>query len=71
VEKCGAASDIDPSGKYLLALFYVGERAGVYEVLISERKCMPLLPGVATGYAVAFRGEVAISRYRLVLGLTD
>jgi Tol biopolymer transport system component len=73
VEGCGFAYDIDPGGKYLLALFLFGEKAGVYEVPISERKCMPLLPGAASGaiftrdgkwllYAVAVRGEVAIYR---------
>ena len=73
VEKCGFAYDIDPGGKYLLALVTFGEKTGVYEVPISERKCIPLLPGVASGtifardgksllYAVAFRGEVAIYR---------
>jgi serine/threonine protein kinase len=72
VEKCGYAYDIDPGGKYLLALFQFGEKTGVHEVSISERKCVPLLPG-ANGaifapdgksflYAVAFRGEVAIYR---------
>jgi Tol biopolymer transport system component len=73
VEGCGFAYDIDPGGKYLLALFQFGGKAGVYEVPISERKCIPLLPGVASGaifapdgrsllYAVASRGEVAIYR---------
>jgi len=73
VEKCGFAYDIDPGGKYLLALVTFGEKTGVHEVPISERKCIPLLPGVASGaifardgksllYAVAFRGEVAIYR---------
>ena len=73
VEKCGFAYDIDPGGKYLFALVPFGERAGVHEVSISERKCIPLLPGVASGaifardgksllYAVAFRGEVAVYR---------
>jgi serine/threonine protein kinase len=73
VEKCGFAYDIDPGGKYLLALVPFGEKTGVYEVPISEGKCIPLLPGVATGtifapdgksllYAVAFRGEVGIYR---------
>jgi len=73
VEKCGFAYDIDPGGKYLLALFTFGEKTGVHEVPISERKCLPLLLGVASGaifardgksllYAVAFRGEVAIYR---------
>jgi len=73
VEKCGFAYDIDSGGKYLLALVPFGEKTGVHEVPISERKCLPLLPGVASGaifardgksllYAVAFRGEVAIYR---------
>jgi serine/threonine protein kinase len=73
VEGCGFAYDIDLGGKYLLALFRFGEKAGVHEVPISERKCIPLLPGVASGaifardgksllYAAAFRGEVAVYR---------
>ena len=73
VEKCGFAYDIDPGGKYLLALFLFGEKTGVHEVSIPEKKCIPLLPGVASGaifardgksllYAVAFRGEVAVYR---------
>jgi len=73
VEGCGLAYDIDPGGKYLLALFASGEQAGVYEVPISERKCIPLLPGITSGaifapdgksllYAVASRGEVTIYR---------
>jgi hypothetical protein len=51
-----------------------GEKTGIYEVSISDRKCIPLLPGVATFtatfardgksflYAVASRGEVTIYR---------
>ena len=76
VEKCGFAYDTDPSGKYLLALFATSggtERAGVYEVPISERKCIQLLPDATGGaifapdgksllYAVASRGGVAIYR---------
>src|SRR5215469_251597 len=73
VEKCGFAYDIDPGGKYLLALFPFGEKSGIYEVAISERKCEPLLPSIASVaifardgksllYAVAFRGEVAVYR---------
>jgi len=73
VEKCGFAYDIDPGGKYLLALFNFGEKPGIYEVSISERKYMQLLPGVTSGaifapdgrsllYAVASRREVAIYR---------
>jgi hypothetical protein len=73
VERCGFAYDIDPGGKYLLALFTFGEKPGVYEVSISERKCIPLLLGVRNRaifagdgksllYAVASRREAAIYR---------
>ena len=74
VEKCGWAYDIDPGGKYLLALFTsVGEKSGVYEVPISERKCTSLFRAANNGaffapdgksllYAVASPREVAIYR---------
>jgi len=74
MEKCSQAYDADPSGKYLLGVVLVGEMAGIYEVSISEKKCIPLLPGVLTHgtivahdgksflYAVASRGEVTIYR---------
>jgi DNA-binding winged helix-turn-helix (wHTH) protein/Tol biopolymer transport system component len=55
VEKCGYIYDGDPAGEYLLALRPSGENAGIYEVSISERKCIPLLPGVVTAGAVFAR----------------
>jgi len=70
VEKCGYIFDGHPAGEYLLALYPFGEHAGIYEVSISERKCIPLLPGVVTPgaifardgksllYAVSSRGEI-------------
>ena len=74
VEKCGFIYDTDPSGKYLLALFTAGEKTGIYEVSLSDRKCVPLLPGVVTNgvifardgksflYAVSSLREVTIQR---------
>jgi serine/threonine protein kinase/Tol biopolymer transport system component len=74
VDKCGAATDIDPNGEYLLAAMPFGEMTGIYEVSISEKKCIALIPGVVTNsaifspnarsflYAVASRGEVTIYR---------
>jgi hypothetical protein len=74
VDKCGYVSDADSSGKYLLGAINVGEKTGIYEVSISDRKCITLIPGVATSdaifapdrksflYAVASRGEVTIYR---------
>jgi serine/threonine protein kinase/Tol biopolymer transport system component len=74
VDKCCLVSDADPGGKYLLGSVLIGEKIGIYEVSISEKKCIPLLPGVITFgatfapdgrsflYAVASRGEVTIYR---------
>jgi Tol biopolymer transport system component len=74
VDNCGAASDIDPGGKYLLGAVWSGEKTGIYEISISDRKCISLLPGVVTFntifardgnsflYAVASRGDVTIYR---------
>jgi len=52
IEKCGFIYDAHPSGEYLLALFTAGEKTGIYQVSISQRQCIPLLPGVATQGAV-------------------
>jgi serine/threonine protein kinase/Tol biopolymer transport system component len=73
-DNCGAISDIDPGGQYLVGVVWLGEKTGIYEVSTSGRKCIPLLPGVVTFattfaldgksflYAVASRGEVTIYR---------
>jgi Tol biopolymer transport system component len=55
VDNCGMASDADPGGKYLLGVIPSGQNTGVYEVSTSDRKCIPLLPGVMTIYATFAR----------------
>ncbi len=74
VDDCGQVSDVDPSGQYLLGNVLQGERIGIYEVSVSDRKCFPLLPGIPTFaatfardgksfmYAVASGGDVKIYR---------
>jgi hypothetical protein len=74
LDKCCLTTDADPSGNYLLGSIFYGEKSGIYEVPISQRKCIVLLPGVVTFgamfardgksllYAVASRGEVTIYR---------
>jgi hypothetical protein len=74
VENCCILYDADPSGQYLLGVVPKGEKAGIYEVSISDRKCVALLPGVATFsvtfardgksflYAVPSRAEITIFR---------
>jgi Tol biopolymer transport system component len=43
VDNCGILSDIDPGGQYLLGAMWSGEKTGIYEVSISDRKCISLL----------------------------
>jgi Tol biopolymer transport system component/predicted Ser/Thr protein kinase len=74
VDDCGLLFDADPSGKYLLGVIQSGEKIGIYEVSISERKCVALLPGTVTSnptfardgksffYSITSRGEVTIYR---------
>lgn len=74
MDDCGEVSDVDPGGKYLLSSVPSGEKPGIYEISISDRKCIPLLAGVVTSiplfaldgksflYAVISRGEVTIYR---------
>jgi serine/threonine protein kinase/Tol biopolymer transport system component len=71
---CCTVVDSDPGGQYLLGVVMSGEKIGIYEVSVSDRKCTSLLPGVVTFgavfardgksflYAVASRGEVTIYR---------
>ena len=75
VDNCGDVNDADPSGQYLLGAVSAGEKTGIYEVSIADRKCIQLLSGVVTFlptfagdgksflYAVASRDEVTIFRH--------
>jgi len=57
-EGCGFAFDAAPGGEYLLTLIPGGEKVGIYQFSLAERKCTPLLPGVATfGLAAAADGK--------------
>jgi hypothetical protein len=47
-DSCGSAFDVAPSGQYLLTEFARGEKLGLYEYSLSEKKCISLLPGVKT-----------------------
>jgi serine/threonine protein kinase len=70
-DNCGIVTDIDPGGQYLLG---VGDKTGIYEVSISDKKCISLRPGIETVgaifardgrsflYAIGSHGEVTIFR---------
>jgi hypothetical protein len=74
VGHCCAGGNIDSGGQYLLGALTNGEKTGIYEVSVSDRKCILLLPGEVTHgvtfardgksflYATASRGEVTIYR---------
>src|SRR6266404_6806207 len=74
VDGCGFAWDVASGGQYLLSLIAVGDKAGIYEYSISEKKCTPLVPGVVTFsilfardgksilYAIPSRRDVTIYR---------
>ena len=74
VDNCCSVTDAHPSGGYLVGVVLAGEKTGIYEVSISDKKCIPLLPGVLTHgatfardgkpflYAVTSSGEVTIYR---------
>jgi Tol biopolymer transport system component len=76
VDDCGLVlvMDADPSGKHLLGVVQSGEKIGIYEVSIFERKCIALLPDTLTSnpifardgksffYSVASRGAITIYR---------
>jgi hypothetical protein len=64
--------DAVPGGQYLLGV-WVGEKTGIYEVSISDRKCTFLVPGVMSSvtsardgksflYGIASRGGITIYR---------
>ncbi|MGB8540730.1 MAG: protein kinase [Candidatus Acidiferrales bacterium] len=52
---CGNSAEISPNGQYLIGAVWAGERTGVYEFSIPEKKCTPLLSGVATFQSVYAR----------------
>jgi hypothetical protein len=71
LDNCCNLWDAVPGGQYLLGA-WGGEKAGIYEVSISDRKCTLLVPGV-TGvtsardgksflYGIASRGGITIYR---------
>ena len=53
---CGYAFDVAPGGKYLLTLIGAGERNGIYEFSLADKKCTSLLPGVVT-FGLSFASD--------------
>jgi serine/threonine protein kinase/Tol biopolymer transport system component len=53
VEGCGFAFDVAPEGNYLMTIVGAGDRTGIYELSLAEKKCISLLPGVVT-FGISF-----------------
>jgi Tol biopolymer transport system component len=73
-EGCGFIIDVSADGNFLLMTQLQGDKAGIYELSISDKKCTSLVPGVSSFfpqfsrdgkffyYTVSARGEVALYR---------
>jgi Tol biopolymer transport system component len=73
-EGCGFAMDSSPDGKYLLMSMMYGDKLGIFELSVTDKKCTPLAPNVVTFlprissdgksvlYTLSTRGEVALYR---------
>ena len=48
VEGCGFAFAAAPGGNYLITIVGGGDRTGIYELSLADKKCISLLPGVVT-----------------------
>lgn len=71
-EGCGFAMDSSPDGKYLLMPMMYGDKLGIFELSVTDKKCFPLVPDVVTFlprfssdgksllYTVSTRGEVTL-----------
>ena len=72
-DDCGHVFEVPPGGEYLLTLL-LGEKGGISELSLADKKCTSLLPGVVTFginmasdgksfmYAVPSRSDVTIYR---------
>jgi serine/threonine protein kinase len=81
-EGCGFAFDAAPNGQFLLSLIPGGDKIGIYEYSLTDRKCTLLLPGVVTFglafdrdgksflYAMPSRSDVTIYRQNWQAGKT-
>ena len=73
-EGCGFTMDSSPDNKYLLMPMMYGDNPGIFEMSLTDKKCIPLVPDVTTFlprfgldgksvlYTVSSRGEVTLYR---------
>lgn len=56
-ENCGAATDIEPRGTYLLSMVFAGEKMGIHELSLVDTKCTFLTPVATFGGTFARDGK--------------
>jgi serine/threonine protein kinase len=73
-EGCGFAMDSSSDARYLLTSMMYGDKLGIFELSVADKKCTPLVPNVVTFlprfssdgksvlYTVSTRGEVTLYR---------
>jgi len=73
---CSNTLDASQDGNYLLGFASLGDKVGIYEISVRDKKCIPLLPGIVTYslwfapdfksfvYAVAEQGGVVFYRQK-------
>ena len=71
---CGYAMDTSPDGKYLLMPMMYGDKLGIFQMSVADKKCTPIVPNVTTFiprfsldgkavlYTISTRGEVTLYR---------
>ncbi len=48
IQDCADMLDASVDGNYLIGFNSAGDKVGIYEISIRDRKCIPLIPGVVT-----------------------
>ncbi len=48
VTDCGQMEDVSPDQQFLLGVIWSGQRTGIYQYSVADKKCTELVPGVTT-----------------------
>lgn len=79
-QDCGLVVDVDPNGNFLLTTLLWGDKAGIYEIALTDKKCTNLVSGVSSFfphfsrdaksiiYTISTRGEVSLQRVPWLAG---
>ena len=72
---CGMITDLSPDGKYLLTAQTAGDKTGIFQLFLADKKCTTLVPdvvsfyprfsgdGKSVMYTLSERGQVVLYRF--------